>query len=75
MKITQTKKSEQVSAKWIGGTTTQLAIFPATAEYTKFNFIFRMSTATVEIEESTFTFMPGVTRHLMILNFVFSLKK
>ena len=68
MKITQTKKSEQVSAKWIGGTTTQLAIFPATAEYTKFNFIFRMSTATVEIEESTFTFMPGVTRHLMILN-------
>lgn len=27
-----------------------------------------MSTATVEVPESTFTFMPGVKRHLMILD-------
>lgn len=27
-----------------------------------------MSTATVEVPDSTFTFMPGVTRHLMILD-------
>ena len=51
----------------MGGTTTQLGIYPAGTEYTKFNFLFRLSTATVEVEESTFTFMPGVTRHLMIL--------
>lgn len=63
-----TKKSELKIAAWAGGTTTQLAIFPESAEYQKFNFDFRISYATVEVEESTFTFMPGVTRHLMILD-------
>jgi len=67
MKYHIVKKSEQKTATWAGGTTTQLAIFPPTAEYQKFNFDFRISYATVEVEESTFTFMPGVTRHLMIL--------
>lgn len=64
---TLTKRSDLKTATWAGGTTTQLAIYPRTAEYQKFNFDFRISYATVEVEESTFTFMPGVTRHLMIL--------
>lgn len=68
MKLTFSKPSERYAAKWAGGTTTQLAIFPPTAVYTKFNFLFRISTATVEVPESTFTFMSGVTRHLMILD-------
>lgn len=67
MKFTKSSAKDRVTAQWAGGTTTQLAIYPAGAEYTKFNFLFRLSTATVEVEESTFTFMPGVTRHLMIL--------
>ena len=62
-----TKKKSLNTNKWAGGTTTQLAIFPLEAEYTKFNFDFRISYATVEIPASTFTFMPGVTRHLTIL--------
>jgi environmental stress-induced protein Ves len=62
-----TKKAQLKTAQWAGGTTTQLAIYPETAEYQKFNFDFRISYATVEVEESTFTFMPGVTRHLMIM--------
>lgn len=62
-----TRKSELKTASWAGGTTTQLAIHPSTAEYQKFNFDYRISYATVEVDESTFTFMPGVTRHLMIL--------
>ncbi len=62
-----TKKASLNTNKWAGGTTTQLAIFPLEAEYTKFNFDFRISYATVEIPASTFTFMPGVTRHLTIL--------
>jgi uncharacterized protein len=61
------KKQQLITAAWKGGTTTQLFIYPPEAEYTKFNFDFRMSYATVEIPASTFTFMPGVTRHLMIL--------
>ena len=62
-----TKKEALKTNTWAGGTTTQLAIFPTEAEYTKFNFDFRISYATVEIPASTFTFMPGVTRHLTIL--------
>ncbi len=68
MKFTKSSAKERTTAKWAGGTTTQLAIFPAGTEYTKFNFLFRLSTATVEVPESTFTFMPGVKRHLMILD-------
>lgn len=67
MKFTLSSAKDRTTAQWAGGTTTQLAIYPAGTEYTKFNFLFRLSTATVEVEESTFTFMPGVTRHLMIL--------
>ncbi len=67
MSIQQIKKSQLQTTTWAGGTTTQLAIYPATAEYKSFNFDFRISYATVEVPESTFTFMPGVTRHLMIL--------
>src|SRR5687767_165093 len=63
-----TKKPDLKTNNWAGGTTTQLAIFPLEAEYQKFNFDFRISYATVEVEESTFTYMPGVTRNLMILN-------
>ena len=63
-----TKKHQLKTTNWEGGTTTQLAIFPSMAEYKQFNFYFRISYATVDVEESTFTFMPGVNRHLMILN-------
>lgn len=68
MKLTIRKASDLKAARWAGGTTTQLAIYPENSEYTKFNFQFRISRATVEVEESTFTFMPGVKRHLMILD-------
>ena len=67
MSIQHIKKPQLETATWVGGTTTQLAIYPATAEYKAFNFDFRISYATVQVPESTFTFMPGVTRHLMIL--------
>ena len=53
---------------WSGGTTTQLYIFPPDASYQKRNFIFRLSTARVEMEKSEFTSLPGVTRKIMILD-------
>lgn len=61
------KKSDQKSQNWSGGTTTQLYIWPENSSYPAFDFNFRISTATVEVESTDFTFMPGVTRHLMIL--------
>jgi len=67
MKFTQIFSKEFKINTWSGGTTTQLFIFPLTANYQHKNFNFRLSSATVEIEESTFTLLPGVLRKLMIL--------
>jgi environmental stress-induced protein Ves len=53
---------------WAGGTTTELYIFPTSAEYKLRNFLFRISIATVETEESEFTILPGISRKLMILD-------
>ncbi|WP_051285120.1 HutD/Ves family protein [Aequorivita capsosiphonis] len=55
------------TSQWSGGSTTQLYIFPATASYAALNFELRISKAKVEVEESTFTALPGIDRKLMIL--------
>jgi uncharacterized protein len=61
------RKEKQFTTNWTGGTTTELAIFPAGATYAKRDFDFRISTATVETESSTFTSLPNYKRILMIL--------
>ncbi|WP_321320498.1 HutD family protein [Labilibaculum sp.] len=53
---------------WTGGTSTQLYIYPPTSDYQQRDFDFRLSTATVEVEESDFTSLPGVSRKIMILD-------
>lgn len=53
--------------RWSGGTTTELFIFPPTADYRQRNFLFRLSTATVDSEESDFTQLPGISRKLLVL--------
>jgi len=68
MIIEHIKASDLETNNWSGGTTTQLAIYPKDADYKKLNFQFRISTASVECEESTFTKLPGISRKLMILN-------
>lgn len=60
--------------QWSGGTTTQLFIFPEDASYRERNFQFRLSTATVEIEQSDFTSLPGFSRKLMLLSGSISLE-
>lgn len=59
-------KDYRISA-WSGGSTTQLAISPASAVYAKRDFLWRLSSATVEAERSCFTPLPGVQRWLMPL--------
>ncbi|MGB7605149.1 MAG: HutD family protein [Lutisporaceae bacterium] len=61
-------KEQQATNKWAGGTTTQLAIYPESASYKDRDFIWRLSTAIVELEESTFTKLPGFDRYLMVLD-------
>ncbi|WP_024769114.1 HutD/Ves family protein [Aquimarina macrocephali] len=53
---------------WSGGTTTQFFMYPKTANYPELNFDFRLSMATVSIEESVFTSLPGVSRTLLVLD-------
>ena len=53
--------------RWSGGVTTQLAIWPEGADYAARRFDWRVSSAVVEDEESVFTPLPGIHRHLMLL--------
>lgn len=62
------KKEQQIVNQWAGGTTSQLAIYPESASYKDRDFIWRLSTAVVELEESTFTKLPGYDRYLMVLD-------
>ncbi|WP_416197205.1 MAG: HutD family protein [Sporanaerobacter sp.] len=62
------KSDEFKTSEWSGGTTTQIAIYPEDAVYSERNFIWRISSAKVEVEESTFTHLPGINRIIMILD-------
>ena len=61
-----TREQQQTSA-WAGGTTTQIAIYPADSSYVNRDFLWRLSSAVVELDESNFTKLPGFDRHLMVL--------
>jgi environmental stress-induced protein Ves len=61
------RANDRTSISWASGTSTEIFIHPSDGDLVTRNFIFRISTATVEAESSTFTFFEGITRHLMIL--------
>lgn len=67
MQIHLTKKEQLQTNTWQGGTTTQLAIYPKDSLYKNLDFIFRISTATIDIAQSTFSVLPNVARVLMVL--------
>ncbi|OBZ16984.1 HutD family protein [Bacillus sp. FJAT-26390] len=60
------RKEQQRTSTWSGGTTTEVAIYPPDAVYSKRNFAWRISTATVEVEQSTFSPLPGIWRLTMV---------
>lgn len=53
---------------WSGGITKQLAIYPDNSVYKDRNFLWRLSSATVDLEVSTFTKLPNYNRILMVLD-------
>jgi uncharacterized protein len=67
MSTTIYSPDSRTSINWASGTSTEIFIHPSDGSFTDRNFLFRISTATVEAEESTFTFFEGITRHLMIM--------
>lgn len=60
--------NEQNISTWSGGTTTELAIYPPSASYSRRDFDWRLSTAVVTAPESTFTALPDWHRLLMVLS-------
>ena len=67
MQLSLTKKEQLQISVWSGGTTTQLIIYPKEAVYKNLDFTFRISTATIDVEESAFTSLPNVNRVIMVL--------
>ncbi len=67
MSIQIKKQSEIISNRWAAGTTSELFIWPNQTSFEARDFDFRISTATVEQAETTFTKFNGYSRELMIL--------
>lgn len=61
-------EDEYITTAWSGGKTTQLFIYPEEADYSRRNFKFRLSSATVELEKSEFTKLEGVYRFITPLD-------
>jgi uncharacterized protein len=57
----------QQTTAWSGGTTTEIAICPRDADYSRHDFRWRISSARVDAAESVFTPLPGVWRLIMVL--------
>ena len=58
---------DYVCSVWSGGTTTQLLIAPEGAHYAARDFLWRVSSATVELDESDFTPLPEYERLIATL--------
>ncbi len=67
MKINTIKSSEFKTTHWSGGDTTQIYIYPPDSDYASRNFLFRISSATVNDEESVFTKLENIDRFLMVI--------
>ena len=64
----QVKKNTEITCnRWAAGTTSELYIWPSHANFIARDFDFRISTATVEQAETTFTKFEGYSRELLIL--------
>lgn len=62
LRITEIKKEDMPVSNWSGGSTTEIMIFPKGARYADREFLFRISTAQVELESSDFTSLPDYLR-------------
>ncbi|HZL83497.1 MAG TPA: HutD family protein, partial [Candidatus Deferrimicrobium sp.] len=52
------RQDQQNTSTWNGGTTTEIAIYPKNTIYSRRDFVWRISSANVESEESEFTSLP-----------------
>ncbi|WP_346873980.1 HutD family protein [Clostridium sp. UBA5988] len=66
-KIEIITKDKIKTSNWSGGTTNEIYIYPKDSNYKDLNFKWRISSATVELEHSTFTNLPKVYRYITTL--------
>lgn len=67
-------RAQYITTAWSGGTTTQLAIAPEGAVYADRKFLWRLSSAQVELEHSDFTPLPDYDRLISVLKGELELK-
>lgn len=65
--IKHIKKEILTTNTWSGGTTTELFLYPENGDYKSLDFDYRLSTASVDVESSNFTSLPGINRLIMSL--------
>jgi environmental stress-induced protein Ves len=66
-KIKKLSKQDFKTSKWSGGETTQMYIYPESSNYRDMDFKFRISSATILLDESDFTELDGVHRYITTL--------
>ncbi len=67
MKTKVYRESDFTESRWSGGTTVEMVIRPENSKYLDRDFIWRLSSAESELEESSFTKLPDYDRILMVL--------
>ena len=67
MTVTHLAPADYTTSRWSGGTTTELLIRPRGALYARRDFLCRLSSATVDLDESTFTALPDYDRLIATL--------
>ena len=68
MNIRLLSKKDSKASVWSGGLTYEYMIYPETANYADRDFVFRISSATIEQEPSVFTKFEGYHRYLVMLD-------
>ena len=68
MNIRLLSKKDSKASVWSGGLTYEYIIYPETASYADRDFVFRISSATIEQEPSVFTKFKGYYRYLVMLD-------
>jgi len=66
-KIEIITKDKIKTSNWSGGTTNEIYIYPENSNYKSLDFSWRISSATVDLEHSTFTSLPNIYRYITTL--------
>lgn len=60
------KKEDNTPTEWYGGSSAELTTYPENSTFANRDFLWRLGYAKINIPESTFSRLSGVSRHLMV---------